>query len=265
LNEQRGAWRLVVHEPMRGARNMALDNALLETARDRRQPTVRFYQWSPACLSFGRNQSTRGLYDLDRLGADNIEVTRRQTGGLAVLHDQELTYSVTVPVEVLGGPRATYDTINRALVHGLRLLGVDAHLAGTPPAPARPDRDTSTPCFQSPGAGEVVVGAGKLVGSAQRYEERTILQHGSLLIGGNQSVMLRYMTGEAPRDVAAGVTLSQVLGSVPPVSTIIDAMVSGFEATLGTSLAPGQVDEAEIARAQTLESHYDSGGWIWRR
>jgi lipoate-protein ligase A len=262
---------------MRGAANMAIDSALLESARTRRIPTVRFYQWKPACLSFGRNQTTRGLYDVERLRADGIDATRRPTGGLAVLHDRELTYAVAAPADMLGGPRAAYQTINRAIVRGLTSLGVDAALAAGADHGVRPDSDSLNPCFQIPASGEVVVGSVKMVGSAQRCEQRTILQHGSILLGGEQGAIMRYQatapaTGRSavqtvpePQAVEAGITLETVLGSVPPMATIVDAMVEAFEVVLGTRLAPGVLEEDEIMEARRLELQYDSDCWIWRR
>ena len=270
-------WRLLIDPfPRRGAANMAVDAALLESAQHAALPTLRFYQWTPACLSFGRNQITEGVYDVVALRAGGIDVVRRLTGGLAVLHDRELTYSVTMPAALMGGPRAAYHAINAALVDGLNRIGVNAVLAG--PDAQSPSPGAAHPCFQAPSAGEVMVGGGKLVGSAQRCEKRTILQHGSILLDGDQAVMHQYQQADpaaTARDEVnehdpasaelAGITLRSVLGAVPDAHALIAALVSGFESALGTRLAPGTLLEAERRRAKELESQYDSHAWTWRR
>jgi lipoyl(octanoyl) transferase len=222
----RGGWRLILGDggglaPADGPFNMGMDVALLEAVRLGAAPVVRFYRWSPACLSFGRNQPARGLYDLAAAVSRGIDFVRRPTGGQAVLHADELTYAVIAPVSRIGRPRDAYRQINGALVAGLRSLGVDAELAQAPalaaaptaapaatstaapaatstagPAANAPGGPAVTPrstpewrmaCFRRPEAGEVVASGRKLVGSAQRMEGRVILQHGSLLLGGSQA------------------------------------------------------------------------------
>ena len=164
-------WRVLLTEPADGPWNMAVDEALLASVQNGAAPVLRLYRWSPACLSFGRNQAAAGIYEPQRLRTAGIDVVRRPTGGLAVLHDQELTYAVVAPAGLLGGPRATYVTINAVLVAALASVGAPAALAGGSHA-ARPA--SLEPCFQAPSAGEVVAGDAKLVGSAQRCEQHTV-------------------------------------------------------------------------------------------
>jgi lipoyl(octanoyl) transferase len=202
-------WRLILHfrEPAPGARNMAVDHALLHSVQQGSPPVLRLYAWQPACLSFGRNQHAAGTYDEARIRAAGIDIVRRPTGGLAVLHDRELTYTVAAPAEPLGGPRAAYCLINEALVDALRRLGVPAAVAVARHAP-NPILDTAAPCFQAPAPGEVEVAGRKLVGSAQRCERRVLLQHGSILLDGSQADVAtflypRHRAGPAA-DTAAG-------------------------------------------------------------
>jgi lipoyl(octanoyl) transferase len=295
-------WRLVLGSgtaaglvPTRGARNMAVDHALLETVQAGGQPVLRLYRWQPACLSFGRHQHACGVYDEARLRAGGIDAVRRPTGGLAVLHDRELTYCVLVPAERLGGARAAYRMINRSLVDGLRRLGVPAVLAGSA-TPRDPRRDSAQPCFHAPAEGEVVAGGRKLVGSAQRAERRTLLQHGSILLDGSQQDVLRLLCAppaeargtavaaapdELPLPAAgsaagpaaatlvaaapASITLSELLGAVPSAAVLTAAIVAGFENVCGTRLAPALLTCEESARADQLEATYGSAAWTWRR
>jgi lipoyl(octanoyl) transferase len=246
---------------------MAVDHALLDSVRSGAQPVLRLYLWQPACLSLGRNQHARGIYDEARLAAAGVDVVRRPTGGLAVLHDLELTYCVLAPAHHLGGPREAYHSINRALVAGLRQLGVPAVVAGAGAAPD-PRRDAASPCFHAPAAGEVVVGGRKLVGSAQRCEGRTLLQHGSILADGSQDAAITGLLREgavAGAGQAGAITLCEILGAAPPYDVVAQAVAAGFEAVFGTRLAPHALTREEGARAAALEATYAGPGWTWRR
>lgn len=258
-----------------GARNMALDTLLFERVKAGRPAAVRFYGWRPACISLGRNQSARGRYDdpARRLGLD---IVRRPTGGLAVYHDRELTYAIACPVGAFGSPKETYRAVNAALVDGLRRLGVDASPAesGLGPAPA----DASGVCFRRPARGEVVAAGRKLVGSAQRCEQRTILQHGSILLGGDQAAAQVRGSPGARRAVSAGrenaadpaaaagaITLEELLGVQPNPLTVAEAMAGAFHDRLGTFLAPEPDSPAERRELLRHEEFFRSARWTWRR
>ncbi|MGH7506608.1 MAG: lipoate--protein ligase family protein, partial [Longimicrobiales bacterium] len=127
---------------------MAADAALLAGVRHGAPPALRLYRWSPPCLSLGRNQPAYGIYNVERARACGFDVVRRPTGGLAVLHDREVTYAVAAPAGEFGGLRYAYAALNGALVAGLRRLGVAAELApaGSPATPLA----AGLPCFASP-------------------------------------------------------------------------------------------------------------------
>src|SRR5438067_1324002 len=171
---------------------MALDDALLDRARATGECVLRLYAWSTPTLSFGRHQRARGVYDPARLAEHGIDAVRRPTGGRAVLHDREITYSITAPLGALAPAtaplHAAYARVNRLLVAALRILGVDAREAERSARAPRPD---GAPCFEVPTGGELVIdrdaGAAKLVGSAQWREEGALLQHGSLHVHHDQS------------------------------------------------------------------------------
>lgn len=271
-------WRLVLGtgdavaaiDPCRGAINMALDSALLETSRAHGVPIVRFYAWSPACLSLGRNQRARDAHDARTAIDAGIDVVRRPTGGLAVLHDRELTYSVVGPIALFGGPRAAYTAINRALVEGLRLFGVRAVLATPGKRAARVPSGAGAssgyewqartiqsiePCFLNPSPGEVLAAGRKLVGSAQRCDRGFLLQHGSILLDRPKS----------HADLMAGsITLSE-LGAMPSMDDAAVAMRRGFENTFGIHMVPGVTTAEERARMPALVAAYEDEEWTWRR
>jgi lipoate-protein ligase A len=226
---------------------------------------LRLYRWSPACLSLGRNQPARGLYDRTRARDLGLDIVRRPTGGLAVLHDDEVTYAVIAPAALFGGPRAAYTAINGLLVTALRRLGVPAELATrSVPAPALASGRPTPPCFDSPAAGEVVARGRKLVGSAQRTERRTILQHGSILLAGAQSRVLALAAGAGSPD-GGHATLADVLGAAPQRDDVVAAIAAAFRADGGISLASAELSSAEQTRARALTSHFADDAWTWRR
>lgn len=223
---------------------MALDHALLESVQAGAPPVLRFYRWQSPTLSFGRNQPARGLFS-SLPGRDTV---RRPTGGMAVLHHREVTYALAIPAVRLGGPRATYMTVNQALVAGLRELGVCASVA---PPTRRARFGTVQPCFAEAAEGEVVAGGRKLVGSAQRYERRVLLQHGSILLANDQP--------------AGAVSLSELLAELPGLSEITRVLRAAFADVCGTCLAPAVLSRREVERAAELEKFYASEAWTWRR
>ena len=268
--------RLLVDEALPGVRNMAVDEALMRSAgSDAGGVTLRFYRWEPGCLSFGRNQEALGAYDPKAAADLGIDVVRRPTGGRAVYHHQELTYSVTAPAGIWGSLRETYGRINRARAAGLRELGVPARRvedesenAGRRRTAPRAPRPTPRACFRDPLPGEVTVEGRKLVGSAQWREGGAFLQHGSVLLVDEQHVVdaLRTSGGGSKARVDSGaISLAEVLGEPPPADALGAALVLGFERELGTHVRRGTLSPHEAAAAEALARRFADPAWTWRR
>lgn len=265
------SWRIVSDGALSGAANMARDHALAQALRPG-TGTVRFYRWSPATLSLGRNEPvTAGYRDFLRLHPE-IDVVRRPTGGRAVIHDRELTYAAVLPARACGGPRQAYRKVNEGLVDGLRLLGVDAVAAAGKALP--PD---AGPCFLEPAEGEVVVRGRKLVGSAQVRIGGAVLQHGSVLLRSDQTALLEGMQGNGASTLGNGsrggqrdapthaITLTEVLGEAPGWERLVDAFSHGFARALGGDWAQGALTDEERTLATELQDRYGSATWTWRR
>lgn len=254
------SWRVLLEvEPRSGPANMALDHALADCGRPG-EGVLRLYRWRPSTVSFGRNEPTRGRYDREAAEREGLGFVRRPTGGRAVLHADEVTYAVVLPVQALGGLRETYVRINRGLVSGLRTLGCPAELAETG-ALLRPDQG---PCFRAPAPGEVTLGGRKLVGSAQVRIGDAILQHGSVILSGDQSVLARLGGGDAS-DPEPPATLQAVLGVVP-WAEVAHALADGVALALRGTWRQGEASPTEIQRARALETdHYATDAWTWRR
>jgi lipoate-protein ligase A len=254
-------WSLLLTPPLPGAENMALDEALLERARETGDAVFRVYSWSEPTLSFGRNQSVRASYSADRIRAHGVSVVRRPTGGRSLLHHREITYSVTAPLGADGPLRESYARINRLLVDGLRRLGVPVEVA-VPGDRALPP--SASPCFERPAAGELVVDERKLVGSAQWRDEGALLQHGSILVDDDQPLVteLAHVPVAASKPAA---TLNAALGRRPSVHEVAAALfesVRALECESATELAFD--DRVSTAKHRLLDRYLDDR-WTWRR
>jgi lipoate-protein ligase A len=258
------AWRLLVDPPATGAWNMAVDEVLLDgTAAGTAPPTVRFYEWAPPCLSLGHFQSF-DVVNRDGCRALGVEVVRRPTGGRAILHDRELTYSVALPLRLLGEDRgllSSYHRLSLALERGLRHLGAPVCLAPESAAQTVPDQGPI--CFDRPSAHEILLHGRKLVGSAQVRRATAILQHGSILIEPRLDRLrscLRLPNGEASR-VEDGVAGLAEVGEFAPAA-IAGSLGDAFAEEFGVMLAPGQLRPDErIAVDALATSKYGSAAW----
>jgi lipoate-protein ligase A len=259
-------WHLVEHRGMSGPQNMAWDHTLaLECGPE--SAVLRFYDWSPATLSLGRNEPARSVYSPEEIESQGLGIVRRPTGGRAVLHHRELTYSVCSPIRALGGVRGAYATLNRALATGLRRLGVRVDLAERGP-PLSPD---AGPCFQRPAEGEVTAGGRKLVGSAQVRMGGTLLQHGSILLHDDQARIARVARGRSEVTGSRPAVLRELLGREVDRDELIGALIAGFVGEVPGDWRGVSGDDRfgsdavpHSPRADLLE-HYASPEWTWRR
>jgi len=269
-------WRLLKDGPADGAFNMALDEAiLLAVAEDRAPPTLRFYTWQPGCLSVGYAQPLKRDFDLEACRAMGYDVVRRPTGGRAVLHIDELTYSVTLPQDdprVAGGVVSSYQRLSEGLLAGLRRLGVDATQAQ--PSRHEPGEGRTAACFDLLSHFEIMVGGKKLVGSAQVRRRGVVLQHGALPLGGNitRIVRLLRLSSEehqarlAARLAEMSTTLAQASGRVIPFEEAAQALAAGFAEALNLELARGGLTDWECQRADRLrEEKYGAEEYTLQR
>jgi lipoate-protein ligase A len=253
-------WRLLSTEPATGPENMALDEALMARARSTGEWVLRVYSWSVPTLSIGRHQSVRGAYDAQTLSAAGIAVVRRPTGGRAVLHDLEATYSVTAPISDAGALRESYQRINRLLIGALRTLGVRAEVAAEKRAP-KPDL---TPCFELPSRGELTAGGRKLAGSAQWREDGALLQHGSILVDGDQAPVSALLREPAPPPRAPA-TLRALLGREPGAGEVAAALFDSVRRHEDADARELTLEPSLAADAAALRRRYEDPSWTWRR
>jgi lipoate-protein ligase A len=247
---------------------MAADAAILEAMRDGRAgPTLRFYRWTPACVTLGRFQPAEGNVRLDACARLGIDVVKRPTGGRAILHDREVTFSILVAEADLPGAgmniMESYRALGAALVDGLRRLGlpaelVDHHAAARGGDPVAVMAAGNPACFAAKARCDLMVAGKKLIGSAQQRKDGLILQQNSLPLSIDfprwDDVFYR---SDWEAVMAAGATdLNSSAGRRVPYDEVVAALCAGFETALGIHLEPDTLSETETRRAWELVPEY---------
>jgi lipoate-protein ligase A len=251
---------VAVFPPAGGAVNFALDEALAQRAAATQRRLVRVYGWSVPTVSFGLNEAATKRFRAAQFAAAGVDVVRRPTGGRALVHHRELTYSIAGPIAPGESPRALYDEIQQMLARALRVLGVDAEVARG----ARSRSSDDAACFAGPAPGELIVGTRKLAASAQWRHETAWLQHGSILLHDDQPMLSAGLApGVAPAVMPAPATLVECLGRAPSRDELARAIIAALEAA-------GQAAEIVNASELSLDPNpfvvrYRDAGWTWRR
>lgn len=263
-------WRLIRSAPADGATNMAVDEEILRAvAAGQVPPTLRLYAWKPPCLSLGRGQPLADV-DLQALRAAGFDLVRRPTGGKAILHVDELTYSVVAPQaepRVAGGVVESYRRLSAGLMRGLERLGVKGLVADRRPSPPLVGGAGGGVCFEVPSDYESTVGGRKLVGSAQMRAQSVVLQHGALPLYGDIARICSLLTTcPDPAHVRArATTIEEALGRPITWNEAADAVAAGFAESLNLHLEPGTLTDKERAWAEELRAgKYATEEWTQR-
>lgn len=260
-------WRLIYCPPADGPTQMAVDEAIWRAvAEGRVPPTLRLYAWEPPCLSLGRHQSA-GEVNRDALTAAGYGLVRRPTGGRAILHIDELTYSVAAPLtepRVRGDILTSCQRISQGLLAALSLLGVRDAAVHQQKLPT----STGPVCFETPGEFEIAVGGRKLVGSAQARGRGALLQHGALPLTGDIARICAFLRVPVdPAQVRArATTLAETLGREVPWDEAARAVAEGFARALELPLEPGELTPQEMETAHQLRREkYAADEWTFRQ
>jgi lipoate-protein ligase A len=240
---------------------MALDEALMDRARRTGETVLRVYAWSEPTLSLGRNQRALGAYRDHVLAERGIGVVRRPTGGRALLHHREITYSVTAPCEGSGALLTAYGRINALLTSALGALGVPVVVARPRTRALAP---SAAPCFAEPAFGELTLNGRKLVGSAQWRDRDALLQHGSILIDDDQSSIAGLMREPGPATPAPA-TLRDAMGRAPVMAEVADALHDAVRTLADPDALPLEVDDELAQDAARIAAHSRDDAWTWRR
>jgi len=266
-------WRLLIDLPQPGPTNMAVDEAILQavSAGDA-LPTLRLYAWNPMCLSLGYGQRIADA-NQERTGARGWDIVRRPTGGRAILHGDEITYSVSLPADdplAQGDVVESYRRISEALMTALKHLGMlpesEKHAKG--------NHGLGPVCFEVPSHYEITVNGKKLIGSAQVRRKHGILQHGTLPLTGDIARICDALTysDEDSREIARvqvrarAITLHEACGQLIPWEDTAQALANGFKETFDLYLTHDSLSISEQQNAQHFsETLYWTQEWNARR
>ena len=253
---------------------MAGDEAVLEAVEKKIVlPTLRLYAWEPPCVSIGYAQPFNDI-DRPRLQALGWDCVRRPTGGRAILHTDELTYSVVAPQSdprVSGGVLESYQRLSFALLTALHSLNIPA--LSLPNQIIGRNHDAGAVCFEVPSNYEIVVNDKKLIGSAQARRKNVVLQHGTLPLLGDLTRITKvlYFSDEANRNVAAirllshATTVEMVLGYRLSWDEVAKAFLSSFQSELNLELIQSELTDQEIIHTHILEQEkYSYPTWLER-
>lgn len=272
-------WRLIHTKAAQGAWNMAVDEAILDfVRRDEVPATLRLYSWEPACFSLGYAQPV-GDVDLNALELQGWQLVRRPTGGRAILHTDELTYSVVGPPEdprLAGGVLESYKHLASALLSALHILGIPAEAlekTSQNSTETKTNNKENPVCFEVPSNYEITIAGKKLIGSAQARRRDGVLQHGSLPLQGDLTRIVRVLALNNPFERAEAAerlrekatTVESVIGEPLSWETAADAFQRAFEQTLKLNLEVSRLTDGEEQRAMELvEEKYANPRWTQR-
>lgn len=261
-------WRYIPPSDGAGVFHMAADAALVESIQQGKSgPILRFYRWTPSCVTLGKFQPLEGNVQLENCARLGIDVTRRPTGGRAILHANEVTFSMIIAEKDLPGAGSnimdSYRVLGSALVDGLRRLDIPAELVdrnskirGADPVAMMSAGNPA--CFAAKARCDLMVHGRKIIGSAQMRKAGVILQQNSLPLSIDFPRWEEVFYRSDWRAVAeSGATdLWSIAGSALPYETVVAAICAGFSNALGVELQPGEMTAQEVARTEELIAEY---------
>jgi lipoate-protein ligase A len=244
-------WRLIENGASSGAWNMAIDEALLEGARQSGVPALRFYSWNPACISLGRLQKVPEV-----VHKSTFDWVRRPTGGRAVLHQHEVTYCAVIPEGCLEKENhsviGAYNWLSKGFIAGLETLDIHAELA-----PAHRGKQLADNCFSAPAQCDFVVDGRKLIGAAQCRKYGIILQHGAILIHIDAQSWQTALEGSMHNAISL-----EELGLHTDKNVIATALATGLQQRWDIQFEQSELNENEKMMASQLHRiKYSQASW----
>ncbi len=250
--------KIIVDQPYEGSMNMAFDLAIARLNAIRKISTLRIYQWKCPTLSLGKHQKTDNL-NWEFIKSNNISVVRRPSGGRAVLHNNEITYSFSTFVSNNNLPNnllASYLKISQALVRSLQALGIEADLERS-----KKEGVTKDLCYDAPSFYEVKVNGKKLIGSAQYRTANFVLQHGSIPIKHDYETYVnsfKYSHTEWIKQhlISSTIDLETILKKPISKIEIVKALEIGFKSVFKEEISEGFLEQEEILLAQKIKNNF---------
>ena len=248
--------------------NMALDELLLNQYEINKEPVLRIYGWDPATISLGLNQDVEQTLFLERCRYDSVPFVRRITGGSAIFHDDEITYSIVCSEDDInnkGGIKESYKILCSFIINSYKKLGLNAYFSIDDPASAS-RRGKGTFCFSSWEEYDIVINGKKIGGNAQKRKKKIILQHGSIPLTLDFKKVLHYIK-DVPKDVVErSISLYELAGRYVSYKEMEEIMKESFEETFSIPLQKketGKKDEKMIKNI--IDGKYNTKEWNFHR
>jgi len=267
-------WRLIRSSPSTGSWNMAVDEAIFEKVIKKKvPPTLRLYGWNPYCLSIGHAQSVSEV-NTEELVRKGWDLVRRPTGGRAILHADELTYSICVRLDdplVHGGVIESYRHLSNFLLTALEHVGIDADSKIKNEEEKHLSKDPV--CFQYPSDYEITFHGKKLIGSAQARKKEGLLQHGAIPLFGDIARIISVLNfkSEIGRSTAKrnlldrATTIQKISKKNISYDRLSNALIDAFEETFNVRLEKTSLSPGELTRAKEIQNEkYTNDSWISR-
>jgi lipoyl(octanoyl) transferase len=246
-------WRCIISGDTNPSLNMGTDYAIWKAVGDKKIPaTLRFYTWQPSAVSIGYNQKAEELINLEYCRQNNIPVVRRPTGGSAIFHDAELTYSFcanTDESEIFSSPLKAYISICKGIVNGFESLGITSEIRGF--SEGKEPSYTRENCFALTSRHDIVHRGQKIVGSAQRWGKNAFLQHGSILLDIRKDKWERIFINSVDFNRVSSV--SDIKKSTTGTGTLIKSVKEGLEKVFDMHIV-----ESSLTRDEEKNSMYFS-------
>jgi lipoyl(octanoyl) transferase len=273
-------WYFINSGPCSPSFNMAMDEALLNWHSEKLiPPIIRFYEWTPATLSIGYFQQVHKDINLEEVRRQGVGFVRRPTGGRAVLHEHELTYSVIVGEDYPNMPKTVteaYRVLSEGLLLGFRNLGLEAYFSLPDTEEKQKDlkKPKSAVCFDAPSWYELVVEGRKVAGSAQTRQKGVILQHGAILLDLDEEKLLslfKFVNEEAREKMRLklpekAVAMNRLVDMPFTIEQCIEAFKSGFQQALEVELVSYELTEEQLAYIEQLEKEkYANDDWNFKK
>ncbi|OCS88607.1 lipoate--protein ligase family protein [Caryophanon tenue] len=273
-------WYFIHSGKCSGSFNMAMDEALLTLhSKGEIPPVIRFYEWAPATLSIGYFQQAARDINLEAVHEQGLGFVRRPTGGRAVLHEHELTYSVIVSEAYPNMPTTVteaYRVISEGILKGFHHLGLDAYFSVPDTDEKRADlkQPKSAVCFDAPSWYELVVEGKKVAGSAQTRQQGVILQHGAILLDVDIEKLLSVFnfSTEAQKErmrkklPEKAVAINDLTDKPITIAQSVEAFKRGFEESLQIELVPYTLTDEQLAFVKQIEQEkYATDEWNFKK
>ncbi len=245
--------------------NMAIDEAIFLGSKKKSLPTLRFYRWKPAAVSIGYAQNVEKEVDLKECKNLKVDVVRRWTGGGAIFHDDELTYSFVSRTNLcrdFDDLLASYKQVCQGIIDGLFALGISVKFREEK---SRLSSRRKVPCFMASSRHDLIVGEKKVMGNAQRRTKELFLQQGSLPLAYDFNLINRVFPGsDGFKNMAT--SISQILHKKISFAEIKEKILFGFAHHFSVNFKEGTLSAEEQLLAKKLfEEKYSSKKWTFKR